>query len=199
MASDVEIVNVALTLLGESRVISLDDDVKQAREAKAMYTIVRDALLASYDWSFAKARTQLPALAGAPLFEFPYKYQLPVDCLRVTMIGDVYVGVNLSDYNNAPSDDYTIEGREILTHFGAPLNIKFVKQITDPGKFAAAFTRALGCRLAVDLCEALTQSNSKKDKMGEHFTEAIRLAIRANAIEVPPKKIADDEWLLSRL
>lgn len=199
MASDVEIVNVALVLLGESRIISLDDNLKPAREAKAIYAITRDALLASYDWSFAKTRAQLPAVVTAPLFQYGYAYQLPVDCLRVVFVGDHYVGADLTDYRGTPTDEYAIEGRQILTDMGAPLNVRYIKRVTDPTQFASPFVRALGCQLAVDLCETLTQSETKRTRADNEFKNAIRLAVRANAIEKPPSKLADDEWVLSRL
>lgn len=198
MASDVEIVNVALTALGESRIISLDDDVKPAREAKAIFTKIRDALLASFNWNFAKARASLPALVAVPAFGYARKFQLPANCLRVTFVGDYYVGADLTDYRGIPTDEYAIEGREILTNLGDPLNIKYVKQVTDPTQFGAAFTDAFGCRLARDLAVSLTNSVSKKNSMNEDYKVSIRDAIRANAIELPPSKLPDDEWLLSR-
>lgn len=199
MASQTEIVNVCMTLLGEDRVTSIDDNVKQARAAKAMWGISRDALLSAYNWSFAKARAQLSALAGAPSFQFSLKYQMPSDCLRLTFIGDYYVGADLTNYRGSPTEEYAIEGREILTNIAAPLNIKYVKRVTDTALFQANFAKAFGAQLAIDLCEELTQSDSKKAAASAYLRDQIKLAVRANAIELPPQKQPDDEWLLSRL
>jgi len=199
MASDVDIVNVALTLLGENRIASLEDDVKAAREAKAIYEVTRDALLAGFTWSFAKTRAQLPALAAAPTFGFDYAYSLPADCLRVILLNEQFVGLDLTDYRGSPTEEYTIEGRQILTNWAAPLNIRYVKRVEDSTQFASAFVKALGCRLAADLCESLTQSEGKRDRAEQQFKLEIQLAVRANAIELPPQKLADDEWLMSRL
>lgn len=198
MASDVEIVNAALTLLGESRIISLDDDQKPAREAKAMFTTSRDALLAGYNWSFAKTRAQLVAAATAPLFGFDRSFPLPVDCLRVLFVGDDYVGADLTDYRGSNPEEFTIEGRSILTNLDAPLNVQYIKRVEDAAQFHPCFTKAFGCQLAYDLAEAITQSNSKVTKAERQLRYEINLAIRANAIELPPQKLADDEWLLSR-
>ena len=199
MASETGIVNLALTLLGESRIISLDDDTKPAREAKALYEISRDALLAGYNWSFAATRAQIPALVGAPVFGFGMAYQLPSDCLRIILLNEEYVGVDLTDYRGAPVEKYAIEGRQILTDWSAPLNIRYVKRVTDTAQFSPNFTKAFGCQLAVDLAETLTQSGSKRDRAEAQLNKEISLAIRANAIELHPKRLADDDWVLSRL
>ena len=108
MASTVDIVNIALTLLGESRITSIDDDVKAAREAKALFDHARDALIGGYNWSFAKARAQLSADATAPVFEYANAFTLPVDCLRIHMAGEFYVGLDLTDYRGAPVEEFVI-------------------------------------------------------------------------------------------
>lgn len=199
MATVVDIINVALTLLGESRIMSLSDNSKPAREANAIYESVRDSLLAGYNWSFAKTRAQLPASATAPAFEYAYAYPLPVDCLRVVFVGDYYVGMDLTDYRGAPTEMFTIEGREILTDMGSPLNIKYIKRQTDSTLFSANFSASLSAKLAENLAEPLTQSDTKRARAEAAFKSEIRLAVRANAIELPPQKFADDEWIFSRL
>lgn len=199
MASQVEIVNYALTLLGQDRILSIDDDLKAAREAKAVYSIVRDALLAGYTWSFAKTRASIPASVTVPAFQFANTYPLPVDCLRIIMIGDIYVGADLTDYRNTPVEEYAIEGREILTDLPAPLKLRYIKQVTDTTQFSANFSESLGCSLAERLAEPVAQSETKRDRATVAFKDSISKAVRANAIELAPQKLADDEWILSRL
>src|SRR5687767_13639748 len=148
MASQVEIVNGALTILGSGRIISIDDDVKQAREAKAIYELRRDALFAAHNWNFAKARSRMSADADAPSFQYSLQYTLPSDCLRVIMLNDFYVGADLTDYRGSPVEEYTIEGRKVLTSWAAPLSIVYVKRVTDTTQFDAAFTWAFSADLA---------------------------------------------------
>lgn len=198
-ASDVSIVNIAATLLGESRITSLDDGNKVARTAKALFESSRDALLAAYNWNFAKARAALPALATAPPFQFNAEYQLPSDCLRLWMLNDYYVGADLTDYRGAPTEEYSIEGRKILTNWGAPLNIKYIKRVADPAQFDPCFVKMFGCQLALDMAEALTASQSKVDRAERNLMLERNNAVRANAIALPPQKLADDEWIMSRL
>lgn len=199
MASEVEIVNAALTLLGESRIISLDDDTKAAREAKALFTINRNALLASYSWSFAKAIKNLTQDGTNPGFGFSYRYMMPVTALHVIRVGDKFAGLDLTDYRGASTAEFNIFGRYIHTNLGAPLKFEYVDTVTDTGQFAAAFVKAFACYMAMDLAEPLTQSDSKRERAERAYQRAINLAIRANAIELPPQKLADDEWINARL
>lgn len=199
MLAQVEIVNAALTLLGESRITSIEDEVKAARESKALWTIARNAIMAGYNWSFAMARSQLSALATAPAFGFSTQYLLPVDCLRITQIGDYFPGLDLTDYRGSSTEEYQIEGRNILTNIGAPLNFRFVRTVTDTMLFAPSFDMSFAAYLASLLAEPLTQSDQKRQRALDQLRDEIRLAIRANAIELPPRKLADDEWLMSRL
>lgn len=199
MASAIEIANRALTKLGERRILAFTDDTKQARDVNSMFAVVRDAELRSSRWRFALARAQLPALATAPAFGFERQFQLPNDCLKVLDVGTFSPGVDLSDYVQADNSDYAVEGNVILSNLAAPLNLRYVKQVTDPTLFDSLFVEAFACRLAAELAETLTESGSKKETAWREYDRAKMEAVRANSIERPPHKIADDTWMLSRV
>lgn len=198
MASQTDIVNIALTMLGESRVLSIDDDIKPAREARAIYTSVLDSLLGGYNWSFAKKRAQLSASVTAPVHQYARAFPIPNEALRMLFIGEYYVGADLVDFRGADTSIYTIEGREILTDLAAPLNVRYIWKIRDTTKFHANFVTTFAARMAYYLAEPLTQSNTKKEQAKEAFKMELREAVRANAIELPPERLADDDWILSR-
>lgn len=199
MASQVEIANRALTKVGEARILSLSDDVEAARVVSSLWDIVRDAELRSRNWNFSISRTSLAALVAAPDWGFSLQYQLPSDCLRVIQVDEFYPGPSMSDYRNASEAQYQIEGGKILTDLQAPLKIRYVARIEDTGSWDAAFSEVFACRLAVEVCERLTQSNTKRDLAWKEYVEAIRAAVRADAIENPPEPLPDDTWMLSRL
>lgn len=200
MASTIEIVNSALTKLGESRIMDLSDDVKPAREMNAIYELRKRFLLRAYLWSFSMKRVSLSALSAAADWGYLFQYQLPTDCLRVVQVGDVWDVPGLADYINGPDTElYRIEGRTIQTDLAAPLSIRYVRDVTDPNQFDVCFTEALSDDLALTACEALTQSNTKKEYLAKSKQENLLLAVRANAIELPPQNIPDSSWVLSRL
>lgn len=200
MASNVEIANSALTKLGAARITTLSDNSKSAREINAVFELRRNHLLRSHNWSFAMERTTLPALTDTPAWGYSYLYQLPTDCVRVVQVNDIWIIPGLADYNSGPdSEPYKITGRRIETDFGAPLKLRYVKRVTDAGTFDDAFVEVLASDLAYQVCEALTQSNTKAEKARADLRQALLEAIRANAIELPPEAIPDDSWVMSRL
>lgn len=200
MASNVEIANSALTKVGSTRITSLTDNVKAAREINAIFELRRDYLLRTHNWSFAMTRASLPALDETPAWGYTTLYQLPTDCLRVVQVNDTWVVPGLADYTSGPdSEPYKITGRRIETDIGAPLKLRYIKRVTDPAQFDAAFVEVFASDLADQVCEALTQSNTKREATRAVLRQSLLEAIRSNAIELPPEAIPDDSWILSRL
>lgn len=199
MASQVDIANRALTKLGAARIISFGDDNKQARSVTSMFDIVRDAELRSHIWSFSVKRTALAALTTTPAWGFKYEYEIPSDCLRILMVNDTYGGPDMSDYRNEPIADYSLEGNKILTNFNAPLKLRYISRVEDTTEWDSMFVEALACRLAMEMCEDLTQSNTKRELAQAEYTAMLRSAIRASSIEQPAQAMPDNSWMLSRL
>jgi len=199
MASQVDIANRALTKLGAARIISFGDDNKQARAVTSMFDIVRDAELRSHIWSFSVRRTALPALTTTPAWGFKYEYDIPSDCLRILMVNDTYGGPDMSDYRDKPVADYSLEGNKILTDFEAPLKLRYISRVEDTTEWDSMFVEALACRLAMEMCEDLTQSNTKRELAQSEYTAMLRSAIRASAVEQPAQAMPDNSWMMSRL
>ena len=199
MLSAVALCNAALAKIGDAQIIDLNDESKQARACNEAFVRVRDALLGGYRWSFAMTRAQLAASATAPAFEYSLQYPLPVDLLRLDYVGDMFVGLDLSDYRNASTSEFKVEGRVLLTDMPAPLNIRYIKRVTDTTIFDPLFDEAFACKLAGEITTTLTQSDSMKEAMGREFAAVLRLAIRTNAVQRAPEALTDETWLLARL
>lgn len=191
--SKVAIANRALTKLGQARIIALDQNSVAANTLDSMFDIVRDNELRDHVWNFAKARAELPALADTADIDFSHQYQLPSDYIRLLQLSEFKV------YPYPPPGGlYVIEGRRILTNAHAPLRIRYIRQIEDPTFFDASFVEVLACRLAAESCETLTNSNTKKQSAWQEYNEALRRAIRSNAVELAAEAIQDDTWLEAR-
>ena len=200
MASNVQIANSALTKIGAARITALTDNVKAAREINAIFELRRDYLLRTHNWSFAMTRASLPALDETPAWGYTTLYQLPTDCLRVVQVDDMWVVPGMADYTSGPdSEPYKITGRRIETDIGAPLKLRYINRVTDPAQFDAAFVEVFASDLADQVCEALTQSNTKREATRAVLRQSLLEAVRSNAIELPPEAIPDDSWILSRL
>jgi hypothetical protein len=200
MASSTDIANSALMRLGAARVTDIADTTSEnAKVMNAQYPIARDLLMRSFRWSFAMKRDSLPADADAPAWGFDRRFLLPVDYLHIDLVGEIYVGGDMSDYRDSDLADFQIEGRYILTNLDTPLPIRYIARVTDAGLFDPHFVEALSMKLAVDCCEKVTGSTSKKESLKGDLRDAIRNAVRANAIEKPPQPVPDESWIIARL
>lgn len=189
MASQTDICNQALTKIGADRILAITDDTKAASTLNAIWAIKRDAELAAQPWTFAIRRASLPASTTTPSFGWSYAYPLPSDYLAMVEVGEDY-----AFYTGDPQPLFALEGGEVLTDQGSPLNIRYVSRVTNTGLYPALFAEALACRLAAELCESMTQSGPKREAAWAEHKKAIREARRVNAIEQPPRKIPPGSW-----
>ena len=60
------------------------------------------------------------------------------------------------------------------------------------------FVEVLACKLAMEACEALTQSSGKYDAAAQAYKFALNEAIRQDAIESAPAEFPAGSWLDSR-
>lgn len=204
MASEVQIANRALSMLGEARITSLSDNNKGARAMNARFDLLRDAELMAYAWRFAVKRTQIAASTETPEWGYGKIYPLPSDCLRPIMVNGAAVNPNaVGLYYSATGyrgEDpaWEVIGGEIQTDLSSPLDLEYVAQITDTGAFDALFAEALAARLAADAAEELTQSNSKKEAALFTYRKTLSEARRVNAIQRMPRRRASGSWFESR-
>lgn len=190
MASTVGICNRALQKLGAKRITSLSDDSVNARACNAAYESCKLALLEEHEWGFALDRAELAADSDEPDFGRAYSYTLPSDFIR---LAHPYPEDNGNDL------DWIIEGRKIYTDDAAPLEVRYIYNVTDPQEMTALFREALSAKLALELCEELTQSNTKKDSLKDDYEKALRAAKRSNAMQRVSGEPPEDTWVTVRV
>jgi len=197
--SDVAISNLALTKLGDLRITALSDNTKPAREINAIYGMLRDKLQRTYNWRFCVKRAALAADVATPVFDYAYQYTVPSDCLRILQINAYYPAPDLSDLISSGGQEYVLEGGKILTRGSGVLNLRYLARIEDTTRYDPAFDDAFASLIAYNVCEALTQSDAKKNAALRDYRMALMDAVRANAIENPPESLADQTWITVRL
>jgi hypothetical protein len=79
MASNIEIINRALVLLGAERISSLSDGSTESESAAQIYPGVVEDLISRYRWRFAHVQAQLSRLSATPDARWDAAYQLPSD------------------------------------------------------------------------------------------------------------------------
>jgi hypothetical protein len=189
MATEVEICNRGLQILGAKRIVSLTEDSRNGRACNAAYEVLRDAEYRKHPWNFATKRAQLAADSTAPLFNRLRAFSLPSDYIRLLSDDPEY---------NLNSVDWQIEGKKIITNDSAPLNVRYIYRVTDPNEMDVLFREALAASIALELAEEITQSNAKKEFAAGKYKEAIDQAKRVNAIERVALQPPEDPWVSVR-
>lgn len=198
-ASNVAIANLALTKLGDLRILNLTDNTKPAREVNAVFDMARDYLQRRFSWRYCIKRANLAADTSTPLWDWSYQYPIPSDCLRILQVGQYYPTPNLSDLISSGGQEYVLEGKYILSNQAGPLKLRYLSRVTDPVQFDTAFDMAFSAYLAYLVAEPLTASAEQKQMAYQDYRNAIKDAVIANAIENPPESLADQTWILARL
>ena len=183
--SVIDICNSALQRVGATTILSLSDNSPEARACSVAYDSNRRDELRKHRWNFATQRAVLAPDSTAPAFDFDYAFTLPSDCLRV-------IRPNTYDL------DWVVEGRKILTNDSATLYLRYVADITDVTQWDASFYNVCSAALAIDICERLTQSNSKKQLLMGDYNDVIRNARRVDAFESGPEDAPEDDWWVAR-
>ncbi len=184
MASVVSVSNLALQKLGAKRIVSLTQDSNNARECNACYAHVRDSELRKRSWGFARDFAQLAASGTTPLFGYTYAYLKPADCLRILPPND-------------PALDWRQVGSYIYTNWGAPLDLEYIRRVTDVNQMDSLFQEAWACKMAWQMCEAITQSNQKKTDIRDEYRDAIREARQVGSFEDIAGEAPEDPWLVA--
>ena len=182
--SNVSIANGALQRLGShTRITSLGQNHPSAIAMNAAFEPTRDALLRKYVWGFAIERESIAADGDDTTWGDWNRYGLPNDFVRL-----------IRDDETGAAVDWKIEGQFIVTADASPLDVKFVKKITDPTKFDPLFVAALEIALAVRCCKQITDSTVDKESLKDDFAEAIADAKQVQAIEKEAQEFPEDDW-----
>ncbi len=177
MASEVDIINSALNMVGASNIIARSEDSKAARVTNQRFDYVRDAVCRAHPWNCLIARRTLAADSDSPTFGMTNQFTLPTDpyCLRVLRL----------DYLNV---DFRVEGRKIHCDEDT-LNLVYLARVTDPNEWDQLLIEAIAARLAADTAFALVQSTSLMATMFQLYETKLSEARFVDATEGTPGAI----------
>lgn len=186
--SEVEICNMALAKIGsDSFITSLADETKAARHLSIFYAPIRDSLLRSHLWRFARKQYQLAPLVTEPLFDGGKYFQMPTDCIRVITPDDEY----FERYGR-----WSVEGDKIKADTDL-LQIVGIERVTDTSRFDTIFTEALATRIAHELCMPLAQSVELKATLKADMRELIIRAAHVGATEQDSQKFISEVLIMA--
>lgn len=188
LLSATEIANLALSKLGPGGgyLTDLDTDATVAAEAlRRVYVGIRDEVLESGSWDFATKRASIAVDVTAPTWGYAYRYALPSDFLRLRAILGFAVLAGAA---------YTIEDGYILTDIETPLKIRYIARVTVTTKFSPTFVAALAARLADEVCETITKSTARRERLQLEYRAKLMEARRADGRGRAPTPPPEGSW-----
>ena len=186
-----DVANMALGILVEAPIDSLDDNTKAARLLNLHYETTRQSELIKHPWAFALFRVELDPDDDAPTSdEYNYAYAMPDDALRVLPLTDngEASGVRIP---------FKQEANLILTNYYGPRLIRYIGNMTDPADWDPLFVEAFAARLAMKIAMPLTNKPSVLQGAQVVYNEAISEARRVNSI-VSSSIAASRSWAEER-
>lgn len=146
MATETDICNLALSLLGDDATVASIDPPEgsaQASHCATFYPMARSTLTTLHEWSFCTRRSTLTRLVQAPLYGWTYAYAMPSNLARVIeVVGPA--GEPLENYEIESADD----GTSVLYADVESAVMRATYFVSDPARFPAAFVDALSWLLA---------------------------------------------------
>ncbi len=117
---------------------------------------------------------------------FDARYELPVDSLRILELVD-------------STSLWQVQNGELETNDRLTVPVRYIFRQLDVTTYGPNLVSVLAYRLALDITEELTQSNTKRDKALQEFDLFLRRAARNDGQEQSSMPLAEDEWIQARL
>lgn len=192
--SKTEICNLAVSWLGGTKIMSVnDDDSFSARLCRANYDMSRKAVLEEREWTFAVTRGVLTPLLDAPSFGYNYKFLVPPDFLRI-------IGVYNPSHSgaiNPPMEQHLIEGNKILANI-SEINVKAVFDVTNTTMFSSLFDQALAAHVAMNIAIPLTESKQMLEDMKFLYEDKLQKAISSDSLQGSRERLETSQLENSR-
>ena len=189
MPSDLEIVNGALTRLGQPPISVIGEATRAGALAAAEYERIRDGLLRSHPWNFATTTAQLTAHLPTPV-GWLKAWELPLDQLRVLSIVDI---------GGPETEVWSIEDGVLVEKVAfSSVVIRYIRRVLEPGRFSHGFVDALIATLAQEWVEPLTSSASLSQRIDVAQDRALQVARSAEGQEGSVKVIQHSSWIQRR-
>ena len=192
MASNVDIVNNALSILGGSTISSLTEDTKKARISNQRFENVRNRVFRAHPWNCLIKRVQLAENSTAPVVEFDNAFALPSDFLRVLKIHN---GTTDSVASDMP---YKIEQKNLITD-ESTVYLVYVAKDTDPTNYDTYLYEVLAFQLAADMAYAITNNATLAKNLLVDADEKLREARFVDSVENSTDTVEASEFTNARL
>jgi hypothetical protein len=186
--SQVSICNIGLLALGVDLITDIQAAQRRAIVCATSFDRIRREVLEAAPWRFALKQAQLAASTVTPPFGYEQAYNLPGD----------FITMYMDDENQDIAYKWEILGAQLMSNAGAPVNIYYIADISDPKLFPPLFCRVLGLEIAVQNALALTQDTKKREEAKQALSDAWAQARARSAQQALPTEWGGDILLRAR-
>lgn len=165
----VDLINQALTELGEPPISSPDEKNRRAITATANLARSRDEVLYEHGWRCATKRTTLSVDGNAPAFEYSNAFVLPSDFIAVVEFNGI------KGEAQVPTP-WKIEGQRILTNDSTG-ELVYVFRQEDISQLDPGLQGCIAANLAAKIAVSVTGDQAKKTAMEAIYRDRLSTAM----------------------
>lgn len=181
MATQVDIVNLALTRLGVRTITSTEIEEQSnepARRAAAVWNLVRQSVLRDHAWGFAlKSSALSEAESDAVVPNWSHIYLYPSDCLRAWTLFN-------STFTSPQPFEKLLDGDHLIIACNLPdAVLRYSTDVEDTSLWDAAYVDAFAWRLAAELAKPLAGDDGKMNDMLQAYLMSLGQAKASDANE----------------
>lgn len=194
-----DICNMALAILGQDYMSSLQEENQRAVLCNQFYDIVRQQLLRAHDWGWARAKDKLVLLReeeDGPEYN-TMVYQKPSACLFVIRLFNEGPKRWIDDKEFKLEYDKTL-ANEVIRSRMTDAYVEYVKDIEDTTLFDSQFIAAFSALLAHEIAMSLTGSTNLSQLAMQKYQLALNDARYANKVEQLEDAVYQNPFLDAR-
>lgn len=191
------LINKALTLCGAAPVTSLTADTNNARILNRVYDIARQSILTECRWNFATTRATLTVTAATNTVPWFFTNETivfvrPSDALRMFGLSD-------DEVTWREEGGYLIADSAISTNTTSTLEVRYIYDLNDPGKYPPKFADAFIDKLCSDIAYAIINDAKKGLAFLEKYEKiSLSKAMAENSQTGKQQYMKDNAWELSK-
>jgi len=140
--AELDIVNQALTRMGEKRISDLESDTApRAQVMRENYQQIAERCLTKTSWRFATVKAALSKLSAVPENRWDAAWQLPTDRLKVLFV--------------YPPGNYEIQGQRLFSNNTSAIEIDYIRYVLE-GEWPAWFREYVVTELVMHTVKGIT-------------------------------------------
>lgn len=168
--AELDIINQALTRMGEHRISDLEtDEATRAQVMRENYQQIKEYCLTKTSWRFATVKAALSKLSAKPENRWEAAWQLPVDRLKILFV--------------YPPGLYEIQGQRLFTNNTSSIEVDYIRYVLE-GDWPAWFREYVVTDLIVKTVKGITGDEASAEQKDDRKT-ALSDALFADSQQQP--------------